>query len=349
MSDRTSTLAAGQEIAGANHTYRLLEILGKGGFGRVWKASRQAVLGTTEEVAIKEQWDNPSENVPQAIERERTSLQKLAEVPQVPAFIEEVKQEQGYALIVMELVPGKTADKHFADKNLSPDEYKTFLLNLLKLFSLIHKKKVLHRDLKPNNIVIHRDTGLPWIVDFGIAKEIPLCKKGGNTIVGTELFCAPEVKMEVVSKASDVYSIGATLLYLTHSAKTSDTMWKQVVPRCGFGEPLNTVLTRMVELQPTRRCQTCDEAIGLLTSFEVTFKQSGVPCVRRCQATELFCHVSAAVKLFFEIPANSTITYYNSKNESQIKDNQPNATCLEMGIRPGDWASWDIARIENGS
>jgi len=144
----------------------------------------------------------------------------------------------------MEFIPGVTADKFYQGQfqNMSAPKAITLLENTLATLDAIHKKGILHRDIKPSNIVIHENTSEPWIFDF--AKEIVLVGRGGNTLVGTAVFSAPEIKDGIVGPYSDIFSLGATILACTGLLADNDTCWDDVLAKCPFNNELKTIITK---------------------------------------------------------------------------------------------------------
>lgn len=149
------------------------------------------------------------------------------QVPKDP----ELKIRGASSLVLKFIIPGTPPN---TEKPFSEKEAFCFLLNCLETLKLVHGRGILHRDIKPDNIIIHQHTREPWLIDFGIAKKIELSSMGKNTKIGTPRFSAPEISSHgIVGTFSDIFSLGATILYLTGSLG-SEAEWDEVLQHRKF-------------------------------------------------------------------------------------------------------------------
>jgi serine/threonine protein kinase len=194
--------------------YRLLGSLGRGGMGIVWQA-RDEVLGR--EVAVKEVLLPPE--LPEderAVMRERTlrearSAARLSHPNVVTVY--DVVEEDGRPWIVMELVRSRTLAQAIRDDGVLPwREVAGIGVQVLAALQAAHAAGVLHRDVKPSNVLLAED-GRVVLTDFGIASlegETTLTRTG--MLVGSPAFIAPErVRARGAGPESDLWSLGATL------------------------------------------------------------------------------------------------------------------------------------------
>ena len=194
--------------------YRLLDVLGRGGMGVVWHA-RDEVLGR--DVAVKEivlPPELPEEE--RAVLRRRTlrearSAARLSD-PNVVA-VYDVVEEEGRPWIVMEFVRSRTlADVVRQDGPLPYRQVAKIGLQVLAALEAAHPAGVLHRDVKPSNVLL-ADDGRVVLTDFGIATlegESTLTQSG--VLVGSPAYIAPErVQARGAGPESDLWSLGATL------------------------------------------------------------------------------------------------------------------------------------------
>jgi hypothetical protein len=194
--------------------YRLIRQLGEGGMGRVWLA-RDEILGR--DVAIKEV-------VPPAgltdEEREATTTRTLREAraiarlnhPNVVRIYDVVQQEQ-WPWIVMEYVPSRSLEQVIAeDGPMTPVAAARIGLDMLSALRAAHRAGILHRDVKPGNVLI-ADDGRVVLTDFGLATmEGDASVTRSGLILGSPAFMAPERARDGVSLVeSDLWSLGATL------------------------------------------------------------------------------------------------------------------------------------------
>ncbi|WP_068922709.1 protein kinase domain-containing protein [Planobispora rosea] len=194
--------------------YRLLEHIGHGGMGTVWRA-RDEVLGR--HVAVKEVIPSPDLTAP---EREVFTVRTLREAraagrighPGV-ATVYDVIEERGRPWIVMQLVDSRTLGAAIRDDGpLPPYEVARIGLDVLGALVAAHRVGVLHRDVKPDNVLLATD-GRAVLTDFGIAVlegDSSVTRTGA--IIGTPAFIAPERAAGGPAEfASDLWSLGVTL------------------------------------------------------------------------------------------------------------------------------------------
>ncbi|GII42422.1 hypothetical protein Pph01_74250 [Planotetraspora phitsanulokensis] len=194
--------------------YRLIEPLGSGGMGTVWRAADR-VLGR--EVAVKE-LRGPAELA--GPEREAFTLRTVREAraagrlnhPGVVA-VYDIFEDCGHPWIVMQLVRSCTLGSLVHDEGpLPPRRVAEIGVQLLAGLQAAHAAGVLHRDVKPDNVLI-TDEGRAVLTDFGIATledDSPVTRTG--TLVGTPAFIAPErASGGSAQRASDLWSLGVTM------------------------------------------------------------------------------------------------------------------------------------------
>lgn len=193
--------------------YELLEELGRGGMGIVYRA-RQISLGR--EVALKMilQGQLASAADRDRFQAEAESAARLDHPGIVPVY--EVGNIEGQPYFSMKYVRGETLTHRLADGLVSPKEGADILAGVARAIHYAHQQGVLHRDLKPSNILID-DDGQPHVTDFGLAKRVQEAESLTRTgaILGTPAYMAPEQAAGArgeVGPASDVFSLG-TVLY----------------------------------------------------------------------------------------------------------------------------------------
>ncbi|GIH23185.1 hypothetical protein Aph01nite_14950 [Acrocarpospora phusangensis] len=194
--------------------YRLIEPLGRGGMGTVWLALDETLR---REVAVKEL--DASRELG-GHEREIFTARTLREAraagrvshPSVAA-VYDVFEENGHPWIVMQLVRSRTlGDAVRDDGPLPPRRVAEIGLQVLGALTAAHGAGVLHRDVKPDNVLLAED-GRTVLTDFGIATledDSPVTRTGA--LIGTPAFIAPErAAGSAAERASDLWSLGVTL------------------------------------------------------------------------------------------------------------------------------------------
>lgn len=190
--------------------YVLLEPIGHGGFGVVYRA-RQASLDRV--VALKLLRAGPDADPAERrrFQFEAEAAARLRHPGIVPTF--EVGTHDGQPCIAMEFVEGESLASRLAQGPLEPAVAAALVRDLALALAHAHEQGVLHRDIKPSNILLDRD-GRPRIVDFGLAKRLDLEVKhtGTGVLLGTPGYMAPEqASGEEVGPWSDIHALGAVL------------------------------------------------------------------------------------------------------------------------------------------
>ena len=201
----------GRVIAGR---YRLKGPIGRGAMGTVWRAWDEVL---DREVAVKEL--RISDGLPpderakayQRTHREARTAARLSHPGLVTVF--DVAEEDGRPWIIMELVPARSLDQIIAhDGPLPPERAADAGRQLLAALATAHAAGVLHRDVKPSNVLL-ADGGRAVLTDFGIAtfQGDPKLTQTGM-VMGSPGFTAPErIQGNPATPASDLWSLGATL------------------------------------------------------------------------------------------------------------------------------------------
>src|SRR5882672_4307218 len=204
--------------------YRLVERLGAGGMGVVWKAVDTAL---EREVAIKilpEAFAADPERLSR-FEREAKLLASLNH-PNVAAVFG-LHEAQGVRFLAMELVRGRSLTEEI-ERGLAPTRVLELAAAIADGLAAAHRQRVTHRDLKPDNIMID-DDGRPKILDFGLAKlgavaaspDAPTIRREATTtqagsLLGTVSYMSPEqAQGRPVDPRSDVFSLGIVLYEMT--------------------------------------------------------------------------------------------------------------------------------------
>ena len=216
--DRGPALAPGDQIG----PYRLREVLGEGGMGVVFLADQQEAL--SRQVALKViKPGMDSRRVIARFEAERQAL-AMMEHPGIARVHDAGTTESGYPYFVMEYVDGQPLHEYCDRHRLSIARRIEFFLEVCEAIRHAHQRGVLHRDLKPTNLLVCEEGGVPCakVIDFGVAKAM-----GGaddeerltisGTVVGTPEYMSPEqadAAENAIDTRSDTYSLGVVLYEL---------------------------------------------------------------------------------------------------------------------------------------
>ena len=192
--------------------YSLDREIGRGGMGAVW-LGRDEVLGR--EVAIKRIGHQPGGTSPDLVRAEREArIAARVNHPHVVAVFDLV-QEDDQQWLVMEYVDGPTLAELVREQGpMSPDQAAAILAQAAEALSAAHAAGVVHRDVKPSNILVTAE-GQVKLSDFGIARaEADASLTQTGLVTGSPAYLAPEVASgQLATPASDVWSLGATLFH----------------------------------------------------------------------------------------------------------------------------------------
>ena len=253
---------AGRLIAGR---YRLLAKLGHGGMGTVWRAKDETV---DREVAVKEPRvpdhlpERERANVFERMRREARAAARL-DHPAVVS-VHDVAVVDGRPWIVMELVRGRSLGGALQEGTLDAREAARIGLEVLGALEAAHAAGILHRDVKPDNVLLGRHDRVV-LTDFGIAQiegETSLTDTGG--FVGSPEFIAPErVLGQRPGPASDLWSLGVVLYAATEGvspfrrSNTPATLQSVLnatpTPPASASGPLAELITGLLQKDPARR------------------------------------------------------------------------------------------------
>ena len=204
--------------------YRLLQLLGEGGFGLVWKAEQVRPIQRLVALKIVKSGVSCSQ-VLARFNAERQAL-ALMDHPGIAAVLDASATPSGDPYFVMELVPGEPVTIACRRLGLDLRQRLVIVQKICKAVQHAHQKGVLHRDLKPSNILLSEEEGAfqPKIIDFGIAKareapsflDAPLLTRNDH-LLGTPDYMSPEQTIlgnQDLDTRTDIYSLGAILYEL---------------------------------------------------------------------------------------------------------------------------------------
>jgi WD40 repeat protein len=267
--------------------YRILRPIGQGGFGRSYLAIDEDRL--QQPCAIKQfspqVYGNQTQNtrgLAKALElfaAEANRLHELGEHPQIPelhAYFAEGNQ----LYLVQQFVQGLTLTQAVAQQGLFDEaRLRSLLLDLLPVLHFVHERQVVHRDIKPDNILLPSDGKKPFLIDFGVAKQVlgATAAQGGGTKVGTEGYAPLEqLRSGHAYPASDLYSLGVTCLYVLvgeppdrlYDPLRDRWMWRDQLSLLGrdLSEALGGVLDQMICDRVMDRYQSAQAVLMDLTT-----------------------------------------------------------------------------------
>ena len=220
------TASSGPGIVGIGEQigrYKLLRILGEGGFGIVYLAEQQRPM--KRQVALK--IIKPGMDSAQVIRRFEAERQALAllDHPNVAHVYDAGTTKFGRPYFVMEYVKGVPITEHCDRQRLTIEERLKLFVKVCEAIQHAHQKGIIHRDIKPSNIqvCIQSEQAVPKVIDFGVAKALsqPLTERTLVTeqgqLIGTPEYISPEqaeMTNQDIDTRSDIYSLGVVLYEL---------------------------------------------------------------------------------------------------------------------------------------
>ncbi len=202
--------------------YELLECVGEGGFGVVYRAMQLVPLRRI--VALKIiRLGMDSQEVVRRFEAERQVMSMMSH-PHIAAVLDAGTTQSGRPYFGMEFVDGQPIDQFCEQHRLTVSEILELFLNVCVAIQHAHQKGVVHRDLKPSNIIVTpgESRPIPKVIDFGIAKALSaihdetLYQTVEHRILGTPGYMSPEqvARKRDVDTRADVYALGGILYRL---------------------------------------------------------------------------------------------------------------------------------------
>ena len=195
--------------------YKIVAQIGHGGMGEVYRAVRDDGQ-YDKQVAIK--LVRVGLDTPYMVERFRHERQILASLdhPNIARLYDGGTTEDGIPYLVMELIEGTPIDQYCDEHDLDITERLQLFTQVCAAVQYAHQRLVIHRDIKPNNILVTEDR-IPKLLDFGIAKIVDPTGGVETTLVRpmTPEYASPEqIRGESITTATDVYSLGVVLYRL---------------------------------------------------------------------------------------------------------------------------------------
>ncbi|NQT14521.1 MAG: serine/threonine protein kinase [Planctomycetes bacterium] len=260
--------------------YELLEQIGRGGMGIVYRARQ---LTADRIVALKVIRDDRLESLPRdanssALDRFRHEAQAAARLEHENIVtVYEVGEVDGEPFFSMQYVAGQSLTEIVRDVPIPNRRAAVYVEPVARAVDHAHRQGILHRDLKPQNILVDATTDRPLVADFGLAKLLEsgedLTQSG--EIMGSPPYMSPEqaVDSSQVTAQTDVYALGATLYHILtgrppFQAATSLETLRQVTDRepvpprqlnPSIDRDLETVCLKCLQKEPSRRYDTAGD------------------------------------------------------------------------------------------
>ncbi|MEH2239823.1 bifunctional serine/threonine-protein kinase/formylglycine-generating enzyme family protein [Nostoc sp.] len=279
-----------------NH-YKIIKILGSGGFGDTYLAV-DLDLPNQPQCVVKHLKPNSDPAVLQIVRRlfnsEAQVLYRLGndsdQIPQLFAYFE----EQGEFYLVQEFVDGKDLSHEIIPgQKLTEIAVTKLLKEILEILAVVHKKNIIHRDIKPQNLMRRRQDDKIVLIDFGAVKEVntmrvnPQGQTSVSVMVGTGGYMPSEQAAGQPKLSSDVYAVGMLGIQaltglqpheLPKDPTDGEVIWRN---RANVTEKLALVLNKMVNYHFRDRYPSAVEALEALKPSAPQQRQSSTPEIKQ--------------------------------------------------------------------
>ncbi|GAP97504.1 serine/threonine protein kinase [Leptolyngbya sp. NIES-2104] len=270
-----------------SHRYKVLGLLGDGGFGKTFLVEDTQIPSNRRCVVkqLKPIHDNPQihQIVKDRFQREAAILERLGDghdqIPQLYAYFSE--DEQFY--LVEEWVEGDTLAQKVQNEGIQSEAtVRSILMKLLPTIAYVHRQQIVHRDIKPDNVILRRRDSQPVLIDFGAVKESmsTIVNSQGNStnsiVVGTPGYMPAEQLAGRPVFASDIYSLGMTAIYLLTgripqqldtNPMNGELSWQQYAP--SITSEFAAIINKSVQMSAHLRFATAVEMLSALQASSV--------------------------------------------------------------------------------
>lgn len=272
-----------------NKRYRVIRTLESGGFGETFLAE-DTQMPSNRRCVIKQL--KPIQNNPQIYQlvqerfkREAAILEDLGgatkQIPTLYAYF----QLDGQFYLVQEWIEGDTLTRKVHEQgSLSESTVKEILVNLLSVTEYVHNQRIIHRDIKPDNIILRHSDSKPVLIDFGAIRETmgTVVNSQGNPtssiVIGTPGYMPSEQAAGRPVYSSDLHSLGITAIYLLTGKqpqeletdpRTGEIVWHKYAR--SVSQTMVQVIDRAIAYHPRDRFATAKEMLEVLQFGAATF------------------------------------------------------------------------------
>jgi serine/threonine protein kinase len=258
--------------------YLIVDVLSQGGFGVTFLAKDTKRPG--DPICVVKQL-SPANSQPELLAKakklfiqEAEILQKLGEHPQIPRLLAYFEENNEFYIVQEYIVGEILGEELIPDQPLSEVQVIDFLLELLEILSFVHSNYVIHRDIKPGNIIRNKQNNKLFLIDFGAVKQVTNQVNDRTIAIGTPAYIPIEQLSGQPNFCSDIYAVGMLgikaitgLRFASYIGGGLDTdtqgeiIWQ---PHAKVSDGLAAILSKMVRYNYGDRYQTATEVIQAL-------------------------------------------------------------------------------------
>ncbi|MEM7554489.1 MAG: serine/threonine-protein kinase [Cyanobacteria bacterium P01_A01_bin.84] len=322
-----------------NSRYQVVRTLGSGGFGETFLAEDTQMPSGRKCVVkqLKPIKNNPQiyQLVQERFQREAAILEDLGgsseQIPTLYAYFQ--SDEQFY--LVQQYVQGKTLTEAVREKGLfSENQVREILASLLPVLEYVHSMRIVHRDIKPDNIILRIQDSQPVLIDFGAVRETMgtvVNSQGSPTssiVIGTPGYMPSEQAMGRPTYASDLYSLGMSAIYLLTGKQpqelqtdpnTGEFIWRQYANDASI--EMADILEKAIAYHPRERFPSAKAMLEALQNSAATLPPTIPPKNINISTQPITTQSSTDVHPSPTIPQYIATTSQPSSNQISISDN----------------------------
>ncbi len=253
--------------------YRVLRPLGQGGFGKTYLAVDEDRLSSRcviKQFSPQVEGSKALEKAVRLFDQEAVRLHELGEHPQIPTLLAYFEHDKRLYL-VQQFVEGATLLQEMQQTGIfNEQKVRALLAGILPVLKYVHDHQVIHRDITPSNVIRRKSDNKLVLIDFGVAKLLSAeTAAQPGTKIGTEGYAPMEqLRSGKAYPASDIYSLGATCLYLMTRTKPDDLydplegrwLWQKKFYELGMAisPGMANILDKMLKDLVNERYQSAD-------------------------------------------------------------------------------------------
>lgn len=249
--------------------YRIVRAIKQGGMGAVYEAADTKLANSpcaVKEISDEARAGNDCDYIESRFFEEMKALANL-DHPCIPR-LRDFFRENSVVYLVMDLVRGRNLEEELNQREpLDPELVVRDMICLLETLSYLHGQHppIIHRDVKPANLLRDERTGAIKLVDFGLARELT---SANHTAVGTLGYCPPEQMMGQAVVGSDLFSVGVTLCQLLTRQPPDLACFEPLRPDLPHLRPgLAEIIEKATHLKPAHRYCSADEMAEALRAW----------------------------------------------------------------------------------
>lgn len=346
----------GENLVGAIFAdrYQIMSVLGEGGTSIVYKA-KHLLMERPVAIKILKNFQTTKQQTLKRFQQEARSASSLNH-PNLVTVHDFGISVDGEVYIVMGYIEGISVESIIQREGyLEPETAISMMLQVCDGLAHAHAKGIVHRDVKPSNIILANEIGAVKIVDFGIAKQLPENKQEtvqityGGQICGSPLFMSPEqCRNRPADHRSDIYSAGATLYYALvghppfYGSTAAEIVVKHIKEAARVPSTVNRascipakldeVILRCLAKDPDDRYQSIAELAKDLRETGVPLPVSDQIIIRQLQLDEALPQLRPGDMQMSAVETMTQLQPVKSNSETSSKLSSPEKPCQPGGV-----------------